>query len=87
MTAFIQGNPIEYRMSSLDGEWTTICRDEKVNWNFEVFDYRIKKLPPPPIVKMMFVEACPTLDNAYNKPNLKLTFDPITQALINAEIV
>ena len=85
LTAFKKGIPIEYRYSHIlnDSSWVTIPKD-KVNWNFEVFEYRIKKTP---IEKFMFVEANPTLENAYNKPNLKLTFDPETEELISVEIL
>lgn len=49
--------------------------------------YRIKPSVPDPIIRKMFVEAHPTLDNAYDKPNLKLTFDGTSLKLINVEII
>ena len=44
-------------------------------------DWRIKPEPKPDVITHMFVEVHPKLDNAYNKPNLRLTFDGETQKL------
>lgn len=49
--------------------------------------YRIKPDIPDPIVRTMFVEAHPNLDNAHDKPNLKLTFDGVSFKLIKVEII
>ena len=48
---------------------------------------RVKPDPPANIVTLMFVEPVPKLDNAFNQPNLKLTFDSETKALKKAEIL
>ena len=55
-------------------------------WNADSL-YRIKPEAPKPIVREMFVEANPTLDNAYNKPNLRLTFHPENGKIIDVEII
>lgn len=55
-------------------------------WN-TFFEYRLKPIPKPDIIHMMFVEAHPTLDNAYNQPNLELTFDPDSGALKAAKVL
>ena len=43
--------------------------------------WRIKPQPKPDIINKMFAEASPKLDNAWNTPNLELTFDGETQKL------
>jgi hypothetical protein len=55
--------------------------------NEQVFNWRIKPDPPAEIVTHVFVEPVPKLDNAFNQPNLRLTFDGKTKALKKAEIL
>lgn len=49
--------------------------------------WRIKPDSPAEVVTHMFVEPVPKLDNAFDKPNLKLTFDGETKALMKAEVL
>jgi len=80
--SWVDGAEIE-TYDSMAGKWID-CPDPC--WAAESL-YRIKYVPPAPIVNYMFVEARPTLDNAYDKPNLKLTFDGETHKLLKAEII
>lgn len=43
--------------------------------------------PKPDIINKMFVEAYPKLDNAWNTPNLELTFDGETQKLKSVRVL
>ena len=65
------------------GYW---CDDPYPAWDGE-FVYRIKPEPKPDQSRTMFVELHPKLDNAFNKPNLKLTFDGETEKLKAVEII
>ena len=51
------------------------------------FEYRLKPAKKPDVVRRMFVEAQPTLDNAYDPPNLELIFDGETGELKEARII
>ena len=62
------------------------CDDPYPEWDGE-FVYRIKPEPKPDQSRTMFVELHPKLDNAFNKPNLKLTFDGETEKLKAVEII
>lgn len=70
------------------------CRNDVVDW-FETenpswcldTEYRVKPETKPDQSRTMFVELHPRLDNAYNKPNLKLTFDGETGKLKATEII
>ena len=64
------------------GGWVTV---ETPTWNPEL-KYRMKQEPPKRIFKYMFVELNPCLDNAYNKPNIQIEFDPITEKLLEVNV-
>lgn len=64
-----------------------LWQDERYpDWD-EGFEYRIKPETKPDQSRTMFVELHPKLDNAFNKPNLKLTFDGETEKLKAVEII
>ena len=79
--AWANGSEIEYL--GVAGKWKSIDTPE---W-YETIEYRIKPEPKPDQIRTMFVELHPKLDNAYNKPNLKLIFDGETEKLKAAEII
>lgn len=78
--AWADGEKIQYRFNDT---WINI---DEPKWDVTK-KYRIKPEKVDPIVRHMFVEANPTLDNAYNEPNLKLTFDGDSGKIINVEII
>lgn len=51
------------------------------------WEYRLKPMPKPVIVRYEFRETNPRLDNAYDQPNLRLTFDGETGKLKKAEVI
>lgn len=51
------------------------------------FNWRTKPRPKSDIITKMFVEAYPKLENAWNRPNLELTFDGETQKLKSVRIL
>lgn len=79
--AWANGSEIEYL--DVNGNWKPTDTPE---WYRQV-EYRIKPVPKPDQVRTMFVELYPKLDNAYNKPNIKLTFDGETEKLKAVEII
>ena len=72
LRAIADGHPVEVSFNNSDD-----CH----------YSWRIKPVPKPDIINMMFVEAFPKLDNAWNKPNLELTFDGETQKLKSVRIL
>lgn len=80
--AWANGAKIEHRYNGT-------CRWFDVNtpcWASD-FEYRLKPAKKPDVVRRMFVEAQPTLDNAYNPPNLELIFDGETGELKETRII
>lgn len=63
----------------LDSNWYYVCTP---SWDVTT-KYRIKPVKPEDIVKTMYVEVDPCLDNV----NLKLTFDGETKKLVKAEVI
>ena len=66
-----------------DDGWEDVTPREVLNTieRGHAFHWRIEPQPEPDIINKMFVEAYPKLDNAWNTPNLELTFDGETQKL------
>lgn len=79
--AWANGQDIEYLIPP--GKWVPVRNPEWCG----ALEYRVKPAPKPDQVRTMFVELNPKLDNAYNKPNLKLTFDGETEKLKAVEII
>ena len=84
--AWANGDKVQVKVYDIDqdvGNW----QDEPFpEWCSE-FEYRIKPEPKPDQTRTMFVELYPKLDNAFNKPNLELTFDGETEKLKAVEII
>jgi hypothetical protein len=66
----VEGEVVEY-LDPKTGVWEVL----------DLTNLRIIPEIKKDIVKRMFVEANPTLDNAFNEPNLELTFDGETNVL------
>jgi hypothetical protein len=49
--------------------------------------WRVKPTRAPDVVKRLFIELEPSLDNAHNKPNVEFTFDGETKSLKKAEVL
>lgn len=77
------GADIEYRYDG-NAEWYL---DESPNWDSDSYEFRIKPAKPVDITQDKFVELNPCLDNAYNKPNVRYTFDGETKALKAVELI
>ena len=80
--AWANGATIQARIDKYD-DWEDVY---ETYW-YEDWEYRIKPEPKPDQFRTMFVELHPKLDNAYNKPNIKLTFDGETEKLKAVEII
>lgn len=80
--AWVNGAKIEYRHKDACA-WF----DAHIPYWSPDIEYRLKPTKKPDVVRRMFVEAQPTLDNAYNSPNLELVFDGETGELKEARII
>ncbi len=80
--AWANGAEIEFQHAT--GNWYGV--PSHPYWS-EGVEFRIKPAKPKDIVKTMFVEVDPCLDNAYDKYNLKLTFDGETKKLVKSEVI
>jgi hypothetical protein len=81
IVAWANGAEIEFR--DYGGRWG-IASHPLWDWDTE---YRIKPVKPADIMQDRFVELNPCLDNAYNKPNVRYTFDGETRALKAVELL
>ena len=80
--AWVNGAEIEYK-NHYDGKW---YYDSAPDWE-PTEEYRIKSTKPADITKDRFVELNPCLENAYNNPNVRYTFDGETKALKGVELL
>ena len=83
IVAWAAGQTIEY-FDLRSWNWVECIGTPK--WNKDT-EYRIKDKAPDDLVKFMFIQYDPILDDAYNSPNIKLTFDGKTKKLISAELL
>lgn len=76
-------NGAEIEVKPRGGDWIS-C---PAPYWYDGQEYRIKPSKPADIVVDRFVELNPCLDNAYNKPNVRYTFDGETKALKAVELL
>lgn len=85
LRAIADGEQIQllYESAYEDGYWDDASHGLVISQivNGYCKKWRIKPQPEPDIINKIFVEAYPKLDNAWNTPNLELTFDGETQKL------
>jgi len=80
--AWANGAEIEYKQPESD-VW---YRVQQPYWTSDL-EFRVKATKPADIVVEKFIEFAPSLDNAYNKPNVRYTFDGETKALKAVELL
>lgn len=84
--AWANGEKVQVKVYDID-QHVENWQDEPFPEWYSEFEYRIKPEPKPDQTRTMFVELHPKLDNAFNKPNIKLTFDGETENLKAVEII
>lgn len=84
--AWANGEKVQVKVYDID-QHVENWQDEPFPEWYSEFEYRIKPEPKPDQTRTMFVELRPKLDNAFNKPNLKLIFDGETEKLKAVEII
>ena len=84
--AWANGEKVQIKVYDIDQSVENWQDEPFPEWDSE-FEYRIKPEPKPDQTRTMFVELHPKLDNAFNKPNIKLTFDGETEKLKAVEII
>jgi hypothetical protein len=81
----VQCKPKRFGETATDWQDADLYSENPVNEH--EWEWRIKPEKKPNVVKYEFREAHPILDNAYNLPNLKLTFDGESGKLITSEVL